>query len=229
MLDADDLWRSNHLERIHEYIENNNVDLISNDEIIYHENKKVSYLINKPPNNLKSCLLEGNTLSPSAMTIKKEVFDSVGFFIEDKAFLGLEDWDFWLRSFYFSKVYTHLNEPLGIYRRDGYNMSKEDSFHEKTFSINRLHSDHLIKKGELLKFDSLIGENFLIFRRNLKNFILKKDYRYLLRNLTLRNLKFFLSKLMFTLIIKFIYGQISTKIKNLKMRKELKCIVKELL
>ena len=229
LLDADDLWSSNHLQRIYEFLESNAADLISNDEIIYHENQKISYLINKPPKTLKSFLLEGNTLSPSAMTIKKEVFDSVGFFLEDKAFLGVEDWDFWLRSLHKNKIISYLNEPLGIYRRDRYNMSKENTFHEKTLLIYRLYANDLIKKGELSKFNSLVGETFLGLRSVLKKLLFKKNYYDLYEIFKISNLRILFSQLMLTLIIKFIYRQISTKIRSLKMGKQLRCIVKELL
>lgn len=229
LLDADDIWCQNHLQRIYEFLETNFVDLISNDEIILKENQKISYLINKPPQNLKSFLLEGNTLSPSAMTIKREVFDSVGFFIEEKTLLGVEDWDFWLRTFREKKIISHLNEPLGIYRRDGYNMSKEINFHQKTLSIYRLHAKNLIKKGELSKFNSLVGEMFMDLRRDFKSLFLLKYYDDIHNIFKIRNLRFLFSKLMLTLIIKFIYRQISIKIKNLKMGKQLKCIAEELL
>lgn len=229
LLDADDLWCSNHLQRIYEFVETKVLDLISNDEIIYQSNKKISYLINKPPRNFKSCLLAGNTLSPSAMTIKREVFDSVGFFVEDKTFLGLEDWDFWLRCFLKKKIISHLDEPLGIYRRDGYNMSKESTFHEKTLLIYRLHSKNLIKKGELSRFNSIVGETFINLRRDLKNLFFIKNFEDFYKIFKIRNLRFLFSKLMLTLIIKFIYRQISIKIKNLKTGKKLKCIAEELL
>ena len=96
MLDADDLWFANKLTKVHEIIKNKKYSLISNDEIILGK-KYLFYLRIIPPRNLSNLLISGNTLSPSAITIKKEIFDKVGLFKEGKQFLGVEDWDFWIR------------------------------------------------------------------------------------------------------------------------------------
>ena len=95
LLDADDLWVPNKLTSVYEIIKNKGYALISNDEIILG-NKYLFYLRNNPPRSLSNLLISGNTLSPSAMTIKKEIFDKVGLFKEGKQFLGVEDWDFWI-------------------------------------------------------------------------------------------------------------------------------------
>jgi len=229
LLDADDIWTTNHLEKINNFIELNNSEIISNDEIIYKENNKISYLINKPPQDLLELYLGGNTLSPSAITIKKNIFDSVGLFIEDKNLLGLEDWDFWLRTYQKGKMIDHLDIPLGIYRRDIENMSKEDSFHKKTLDIYRIYGQKLCLSGKLTANDYLVGKTFLEFRRNVKKFLITKTHFLSLIIFFIRRKSFFLTKLMISLITRFIYRQISINMKNLKMKKDLKCIVKELL
>ena len=108
-------------------------------------------------------------------------------------------------------------------------MSKESTFHEKTLLIYRLHSKNLIKKGELSRFNSIVGETFINLRRDLKNLFFIKNFEDFYKIFKIRNLRFLFSKLMLTLIIKFIYRQISIKIKNLKTGKKLKCIAEELL
>ena len=90
MIDADDLWVSNKLSLVNKLIEEKNPEIISNDEIIYTK-KSLFYLSNKPPKNLSNLLIGGNTLSPSAMIIKKNIFNEVEMFKEDKKFLGVED------------------------------------------------------------------------------------------------------------------------------------------
>tara|TARA_Y100001933_G_scaffold5165_1_gene4800 strand:+ start:157 stop:1101 length:945 start_codon:yes stop_codon:yes gene_type:complete len=229
LLDADDLWKYNRLQKIYNCINSFNPELISNDEIIYDENKKISYLINKPPKNFRSLLLGGNTLSPSAMTIKKSIFDSIGYFIEDRELSGLEDWDYWLRVYKNGKIIHYINEPLGVYRRDIQNMSKENDFFKKVLKIYNLHSQKLITQGKLTKFDYQIGKSFIEIRVLIKNRIFKNNIIFDTFKIKKTLLHLFISKLIWTLIFKFIYRQISIKIKSLLKKKELKWIVTELL
>ena len=166
LLDADDLWVANKLTKVYEIIKNKKYSLISNDEIILG-NKYLFYLRNNPPRSLSNLLISGNTLSPSAITIKKEIFDKVGLFKEGKQFLGVEDWDFWIRLIDSGEKIKHLPEPLGIYRRDIQNMSKSNEFTNRIINIHKNNSRYFHSKGIISTADIKNWETFLL----ISNFI----------------------------------------------------------
>ena len=166
LLDADDLWVPNKLTSVYKIIKNKGYALISNDEIILG-NKYLFYLRNNPPKSLSNLLISGNTLSPSAITIKKEIFDKVGLFKEGKKFLVGEDWDFWIRVIDSGEKIKHLPEPLGIYRRDIQNMSKSKEFTNRIINIHRNNSRYFHSKGIISTADVKNWETFLL----ISNFI----------------------------------------------------------
>ena len=100
-------------------------------------------------------------------TIKKEIFDKVGLFKEGKQFLGVEDWDFWIRVIDSGEKIRHLAEPLGIYRRDIQNMSKSKEFTRRIINIHRKHSRYFHSKGIISTADIKNWESFLL----ISNFI----------------------------------------------------------
>ena len=154
---------------VNKLIEEKNPEIISNDEIIYTK-KSLFYLSNKPPKNLSNLLIGGNTLSPSAMIIKKNIFNEVGMFKEDKKFLGVEDLDYWIRIMNFEKKITNLPEPLGIYRRDIGNMSKSNEFNKRIINMYKLHANYFYSKGIISKADTINLETFLLLI-SLKNYL----------------------------------------------------------
>ena len=227
LLDADDLWVTNKLTKVHEIINNKKYSLVSNDEIILG-NKYLFYLRNNPPRSLSNLLISGNTLSPSAITIKKEIFDKVGLFKEGKKFLGVEDWDFWIRVIDSGEKIKHLPEPLGIYRRDIQNMSKSKEFTNRIINIHRKNSKYFHSKGIISTADIKNWETFLLISNfinhplktnliSISDHLIKGGFRYLL------TFSFF--KIFFTLIFRKIQGIVLT----LSKYKRLKCIAKELL
>ena len=227
LLDADDLWVANKLTKVYEIIKNKKHSIVSNDEIIL-DNKYLFYLRNNPPRSLSNLLIAGNTLSPSAITIKKEIFDKVGLFKEDKNFLGVEDWDLWIRIIDSGENIKHLPEPLGIYRRDIKNMSKSKEFTTRIINIHRNHSRYFHSKGIISSADIKNWEFFLL----ISNFIshpLKANLISIFQHLINGGGKYLLSysfiKIFFRLIFRKIYGIMLTLFKY----KRLKCIAKELL
>ena len=61
LIDADDLWVSNKLSLVNKLIEEENLEIISNDKKIFKK-KSLFYLRNKPPKNLSNLLIGGNTI-----------------------------------------------------------------------------------------------------------------------------------------------------------------------
>ena len=227
LLDADDLWVPNKLTSVYEIIKNKGYALISNDEIILG-NKYLFYLRNNPPRSLSNLLISGNTLSPSAITIKKEIFDKVGLFKEGKQFLGVEDWDFWIRLIDSGVKIKHLAEPLGIYRRDIQNMSKSKEFTNRIISIHRNNSRYFHSKGIISTADIKNWETFLLIS-NFINHPLKTNLISISEHLIKGGFRYLFTYSFFKILFRLIFRKIQGIVLTLSKYKRLKCIAKELL
>ena len=227
LLDADDLWVPNKLNRLYEIIKNKGYALISNDEIILG-NKYLFYLRNNPPRSLSNLLISGNTLSPSAMTIKKEIFDKVGLFKEGKQFLGVEDWDFWIRLIDSGEKIKHLAEPLGIYRRDIQNMSKSKEFTNRIINIHRNNSRYFHSKGIISTADIKNWETFLLIS-NFINHRLKTNLISISEHLIKGGFRYLFTYSFFKILFRLIFRKIQGIVLTLFKYNRLKCIAKELL
>ena len=227
LLDADDLWVPNKLTSVYEIIKNKGYALISNDEIILG-NKYLFYLRNNPPISLSNLLISGNTLSPSAITIKKEIFDKVGLFKEGKKFLGVEDWDFWIRLIDSGEKIRHLPEPLGIYRRDIQNMSKSKEFTNRIINIHRNNSGYFHSKGIISTADIKNWETFLLIN-NFINHRLKTNLISISEHLIKGGFRYLFTYSFFKILFRLIFRKIQGIVLTLSKYKRLKCIAKELL
>ena len=227
LLDADDIWTSNKLSKLYSFIKKNSSNIISNDEIILEE-KYLFYLRNKPPKNLSNLLLIGNSLSPSAMTINKNIFKELGYFKEDKNYLGVEDWDFWIRLLQYDKKISHVNLPLGIYRRDIQNMSKSSRFNKRILKLYKIKSKYFQSIGIISKSEMASGETFLNII-NYLNYPNKKNMYYLLINLRRGGYKFLISISFIKIIYRIIFRKFEGMMLTLFKYRRLRCIAKELL
>ncbi len=115
-LDSDDLWLDNKLKRQVDFFRRNPKAYIVQTEEIWlkdgrphnpkKRHKKYSGYI------LKECL-PLCIVSPSAVMLRREIFEKVGFF--DESLPVCEDYDFWLRVGVFYPIHL-INEPLIIKR-----------------------------------------------------------------------------------------------------------------
>ncbi len=118
-LDSDDLWSPTKLERQLEFMRENPACEISQcDEIWIRNGRRVNPGVRHRKRagdffveSLRTCLV-----SPSAVLMRKRLFDSVGGFDEDMC--AAEDYDLWLRILIDNEVGL-LDEPL-VTRRGGY-------------------------------------------------------------------------------------------------------------
>jgi len=118
-LDSDDLWQPHKLSRQVEFFNANPEALICQTEEIWIRNgvrvnpkkrhHKFSGMIFEP--SLALCLV-----SPSAVMIRKKLFDTVGLF--DESLLACEDYDLWLRIS--CRYPVHLIEDPLIIKRGGH-------------------------------------------------------------------------------------------------------------
>ncbi len=149
LLDSDDLWLPEKLDRQMSFFRNNPDAVICQTQEIWMRNgkrvnpckhhKKLSGMIFEP--SLTLCLV-----SPSAVMFKRELMDMVGFF--DESFPACEDYDLWLRVSLAFPVYL-IDEAL-IIKRGG---------HSDQLSRNPMLDKYRIKAiKKLLNQDILISE-----------------------------------------------------------------------
>ncbi len=118
-LDSDDLWLPQKLNRQIEFFDSNPEALICQTQETWlrdgvrvnpgKRHRKISGMIFEP--SLRLCLV-----SPSAVMIKRALFDEVGFF--DESLPACEDYDMWLRVGYKHPIFL-IDRPL-IIKRGGH-------------------------------------------------------------------------------------------------------------
>ena len=127
-LDSDDYWYSNKIEELTRTIKSNsNVIAVSHFEDKEVDGIKVAAL--EHGHNLfevddiySTLLFRGNSLSTSAMTVKREKLVEVGLFDERKDYFAVEDYDMWMKLSLKGK-FAYIKEPLGVFSISGSNMS----------------------------------------------------------------------------------------------------------
>jgi glycosyltransferase involved in cell wall biosynthesis len=125
-LDSDDYWYKNKLELVADIIEMNK-DIIA---VSHYEDKEVNGSIvslYESGKNLSSepyfeLLFNGNSLSTSAMTVKKDKLLEVGLFDTRRDYFAVEDYDLWMRL---AKVgeFRYIRQSLGVFCISDTNMS----------------------------------------------------------------------------------------------------------
>ena len=120
-LDSDDTWHGNKLERIAEAMEaDSQIGLVCHDQALVRDGRVTGRTHFGPPPSFRGnlydyLLLTRNALSTSATVVARRYLDEVGNFVEDPAFITVEDYDLWLRL---SKVcrFRFISEILGTHQ-----------------------------------------------------------------------------------------------------------------
>lgn len=189
-LDADDLWKSTKLSNVYKLILNNpNSIVFCHDEIMINKITGSFRRLRYGPftkNFYETLLFEGNRLSTSATTVKRDFLLSNNIqFNEDSNYTIVEDYDFWLQiAKREAKFYFH-NKPLGYYVVDKYGISSD---HQK--SLNNL--SHLLKSH--VKSLDIPESSKKIILNKIKYFAEFSSAIYSFKN---RNYRIFLSELFF--------------------------------
>ncbi len=116
-LDADDWWYPEKLATVARSLDS--ADILYHDLDVYP--RKALRLIRKiRGRELKSpvfvdLMVGANALSTSSVVVKKALVQEAGCFMEDKAIIGMEDYDLWLRFARISERFTYLPRSLGVY------------------------------------------------------------------------------------------------------------------
>lgn len=122
LLDSDDVWFAEKLERQVEVLEHEaSVGLVcSNACVIDETGNEIKALYFDPDEAARrhtfSALLEANFVVNSSAVARRELVERVGGFSEDTRLRGVEDYDLWLRVGALSRL-AYLPVPLLAYRR----------------------------------------------------------------------------------------------------------------
>ncbi len=129
LLDSDDAWEPEKIScQIAFFKANPEAMICQTEEIWIRNNKRVNpkFKHKKPSGMIFEPSLHLCLVSPSAVMMKKELFDIKGFF--DETFIVCEDYDLWLRISYDTPVYL-IDKPYTI-KRGGHD-DQLSSFHSQ--------------------------------------------------------------------------------------------------
>lgn len=126
LLDADDIWQVDYLEKMYDEIVSHPeaVAFYCGFKYIDPEGKQIGVpqLRVVPTNEFPSVILKQNWLVPSSVIFRKEVINEVGFF--DESLHAVEDWDMWIKIST-RGLFVGVPQNLVKYRLHNTNMSKD--------------------------------------------------------------------------------------------------------
>ena len=165
-LDSDDVWMPTKLEQVIQVFEKDRtIGVVCHWEYVRKGNVITKTLRYGPQKNAsyRRLLFGGNQLSPSAVTIRKELLDEVCGFDEDPVLVTVEDYDLWLKLARTGCRMVFLSEVLGEFRITGKNFSSKVDLHYK--AIRTLVMRHYNSLENRHLFDPI-----LLSRRIAKNY-----------------------------------------------------------
>ena len=148
LLDADDIWKSQKLEKVYAFLMRNDCDVVCHNEYVTTNNNEI--LKNNhygPYTRFNDLFFKNNCLSPSAVTIKKSTVQRIGYFTEDLHLHGVEDYDLWLRLALAKSNIKYMSDFLGSYVIHGNNMSTEYNFFDKIEYLHILYFEQINKNN----------------------------------------------------------------------------------
>lgn len=170
-LDSDDLWSHNHLSEALSKLEEH--DLVYSNLILIDENGcKIGLLKSRTLSEpqFENLLKFGNPIGTSSVVVRREVIEAVGFFSEDSQFMGIEDYELWVRIANRSADFRHLETATVSYRVHSTSISVAPG---NPYSI-------LWKHGRKLKFRSFVKASIhatLNWLRACRRFLLDRSNR----------------------------------------------------
>ena len=163
-LDADDAWQPEKLEAVARFLrEKPEVDLVCHHEWLDRGNS-LRRLSHGPHATYEDLLFGGNTISTSAVTVRRALVDQLGGFSEDMKLNGVEDYDLWLRLARDHCRIDYLPLILGTYRVHGQGFTANVDEHLQHM-INVLQS-HFDSLGEATRYyDRIRKRRAAMFRQ----------------------------------------------------------------
>lgn len=197
-LDSDDQWMHNKLEVMYQECTSEPLmDVLCHDEILVNGLKKKKLIHGPYEKDFYWKLLEhGNRLSTSAVTIKRKfILKKKIYFNENKKFISVEDYDFWLQCAFNKAKFKFIKRILGKYIIHNSNISNNFLWHKKQYLNLCLH--HIYKAQKY-------GKNHIkLWKKIYNKYLFDLAFYFLLNK---KNIKFFLgilNKLGFKFILIF--------------------------
>ena len=141
MLDADDIWSADKLERMHEVLKGGDMD------VVHHSMRAHGGGRDRRASSVKQMedvLLRGHAPIPSASLIRTAVLQEVGGFSEDRAHHGAEDLHLWIRLLARGKRFVSADEFLGHYRSGGMSSRLDEHLGHVDRVLVNLHEQGLV-------------------------------------------------------------------------------------
>ncbi len=169
-LDSDDYWLSNKLKVIKNFIDKEKYDLF------YHREFCNNRIINKRTYRsdlYNKLIVKGNLCSTSATVVNREfIIKKKILFNEDRRYISVEDYDFWLMIALKGGTFKHINKVLGYYRIHNNNLTKDILNHNKNYL--RLIYKHVFYYLDVSLNKKIIFRKLLIVNK-IRLFILKNN------------------------------------------------------
>jgi glycosyltransferase involved in cell wall biosynthesis len=142
-LDQDDVWRPNRLARVMETFAPlpSTTGLVCHDELVTRNDEVVRVNRYGPAaeDMYERLLFHGSCLSPSAVTVRRDLLEEVDGFSEDPRVHFIEDYDLWLRLSRLTRFFF-LHEPLGVCRLHEFNFSSRVEYNlQNTLAVLNKH------------------------------------------------------------------------------------------
>ena len=141
LLDADDIWSADKLERMHEVLKGGDMD------VVHHSMRAQGGGWNRRATSvqqMEDVLLRGHAPIPSASLIRTAILQEMGGFSEDRAHHGAEDLHLWIRLLSRGKRFVSVDEFLGHYRSGGMSSRLDEHLGHVDRVLVDLHEEGLL-------------------------------------------------------------------------------------
>jgi len=153
LLDQDDIWYPNKLERINEVLEKDpSIDFVCHNEALRKDGVIVQTSSYGPvsPDFYRQLFLKQNCLSTSASTFKKELIERVGYFSEDISRIHfVEDYDLWLKMAKTGARFKVIDDVLGEYvlHEDNFSTNSQTMMYDHEINVLQGHWEEYREKN----------------------------------------------------------------------------------
>lgn len=164
-LDSDDIWLPSKLKRHFEYFDNHpDVSICQTDEVWIRKGERVNpkKIHKKESGWIFERCVELCIVSPSAVILRKSVFDDIGMF--DESLPACEDYDLWLRAALKYEIHT-IEEKL-IVKRGGHEdqLSRQWGLDRyRIIALKKILSSHLLSDAQRMLVEVDIARREAIF------------------------------------------------------------------
>ena len=175
-LDSDDIWHEKKLEECNKVISiNQDIDFIFHKMNIISNTSNRNQIIGKyiPENNLynnfKKLLYNGNKIALSSIVVKKKLMYKAGLFSEDKRYIGIEDFDLYLKLSLLNIKFKFLNKSLASYYISDDNISSDEL--NQANKVEKLNLEYYLKHPNLniKKLKSIVRYKKAIYYKKINN------------------------------------------------------------